>query len=90
MRRISITIPEKVADALDRIVRMDPSNPPKSRVVSDALLRYVASSYPELLRKQNVRGPTVLTALRSVAPRAPSPTLRRAKLDLPKWSRVEG
>jgi metal-responsive CopG/Arc/MetJ family transcriptional regulator len=51
MRRISITIPDKVAEALERIARTDPSNPSRSRIVSDALVRYVASLYPELLRK---------------------------------------
>jgi len=90
MRRVSVTIPEKIADALERIVRLDPSKPPKSRIVSDALLRYIASLYPELLRKGNFKGPTVLIALKSAAPRAPSPTLRKTKLPLPKWSKIEG
>jgi metal-responsive CopG/Arc/MetJ family transcriptional regulator len=51
MRRISITIPDKVAEALERIARTDPSNPSRSRIVSDALVRYIASLYPELLRR---------------------------------------
>lgn len=90
MRRISITIPDKIAEALERIARTDPSNPARSRIVSDALVRYIASLYPELLRKGPVKGPTVLIALRSAVPRAPSPTLRKAKLALPKWSKIEG
>ena len=90
MRRISVTIPDRIAEALERIARTDPSNPTRSRIVSDALVRYIASVYPELLRKGPVEGPTVLIALRSAMPRAPSPTLRKAKLGLPKWSKVEG
>lgn len=89
MRRISVTIPEKVADALEKVVGLEPSKPARSRIVSDALLRYIASLYPELLRKGSVKGPTVLMALKSAAQRAPSPTLRRSKLALPKWSKVE-
>jgi len=90
MRRISITIPDKIAEALERIAHTDPSNPPRSRIVSDALVRYIASLYPELLRRGPVKGPTVLIALRSAVPRGPSPTLRKAKLALPKWSKIEG
>ena len=90
MRRISVTIPDKIAEALERIARTDPSNPARSRIVSDALARYIASLYPELLRKGPVKGPTVLIALRSAVPRAPSPTLRKTKLALPKWSKIEG
>jgi len=89
MRRISVTIPEKIAEALERVVRIDPSKPPKSRVVSDALSRYIGALYPELLHRGNIKGPTVLTAIRLASPRAPSPTLRKTRLALPKWSKIE-
>jgi len=90
MRRITVTIPDKIAEALERLVRIDPSKPPKSRVVSDALWRYITSLYPQLLCKSNIKGPAVLTAIKSASPRAPSPTLRRTRLALPKWSKFEG
>jgi len=90
VRRISVTIPDNIAEALERIARTDPSNPARSRIVSDALVGYIASHYPEFLRKSRVKGPTVLTALRSAVPRAPSPTLRKTNLALPKWSKIEG
>jgi len=90
MRRITVTIPDKIAEALERLVRINPTKPPKSRVVSDALWRYITSLYPQLLPKSNIKGPSVLMAIRSAAPRAPSPTLRKTRLALPKWSKVEG
>jgi hypothetical protein len=89
MRRISATIPEKVADALERAVRLDPTRPPKSRIISDALLRYLGSLYPQLFRRDDLTGPSVLAALKSTRPRGPSPTLRRTKLALAKWKQIE-
>ena len=93
MRRISVTIPEDLAEALDRIVELDPLKPSRSKVVSKALMSYIASRYPHLLRRGEavkVKGPSVLAALKSARPRAPSPTLRRGRLRLPRWTRVEG
>lgn len=89
MKRISATIPENIADALERAVRLDPTRPPKSRIISEALLRYLTSLYPELFRRSKASGPSVLVALKTPRPRGPSPFLRTTKLGLPKWKRIE-
>ena len=90
MKRISVTIPDELAEALERAVEADPSKPSRSRVVSEALARYLVWRYPEALARKPVRGPSVLAALKSAKPRAPSPTLRRRRLRLPRWVEVEG
>jgi metal-responsive CopG/Arc/MetJ family transcriptional regulator len=90
VKRISVTIPDELAEALERAVEVDPSKPSKSRVVSEALARYLAWRYPETLARGHIKGPSVLAALKSARPRAPSPTLRRSRLRLPKWAEVEG
>jgi len=90
MKRISVTIPDELAEALNRAVRLDPLKPSKSRIVSEALMRYLALKYPGLIRLRPVKGPTVVAALKTVKPQAPSPTLRRARLRIPRWVRVEG
>lgn len=54
-------------------------------------MRYIASRYPSLLiRGPPGKGPRVLSSLKAARPRAPSPTLRRTRLGLPRWVKVEG
>ncbi|MEM3545989.1 MAG: hypothetical protein QW547_02595 [Candidatus Bathyarchaeia archaeon] len=90
MKRISITIPDELAEALDKATKLDPLKPPKSRIVSEALMRYLALKYPSLLGRRPFKGPTVVAVLKIAGPRAPSPTLRRTRVQTPRWIRVEG
>ena len=89
LRRISATIPEHVAEALDRFIEQDPTNPPRSRIIAEALVRYISSFYPELVRRADGKEQTVVATLKSARPRTPFPTLRRTPLNIPKWKLVE-
>lgn len=90
MKRISVTISEELAEALEKIVKLDPLKTSKSMIVSEALFRYIMSKYPSLLKCEPSKGPRVIAALKTAKPHAPSPTLRRGRLGLPRWVRVEG
>gem|GEM_PF-5502041 len=82
-------MPEELDEALGKELHSDPSNRSKSAVISAAVTDYLARRHPQVLKTRKPRlGPTVLRYLKGVK-RAPSPTLRRAKLALPKWQRVE-
>ncbi|HDI31951.1 MAG TPA: ribbon-helix-helix protein, CopG family [Thermofilum sp.] len=89
MKRITISIPDELAEALEKVVKLDPLRRSRSAIISEALTRYIASKYPNLLRHKEVKGPTVISALKIAKLRAPSLTLRRTRLKLPEWVKVE-
>lgn len=90
MRRLSVTIPDELGEALEKVVMLDPLKRSKSKIVSEALMRYLVSKYPSLILRKSVKGPSVIAALKAVKPRAPSSTYRKSKLHLPEWVKVEG
>ncbi len=79
---MSATIPEHVAEALDRFIKQDPTNPSRSRIISQAPVRYISSFYPELVRREAAKEPAVVAALKSARPHAPFPTLRTGQYEI--------
>jgi len=72
---------KSLGDVDHRIILKTGIGRPRKKYIGGSSLRRAES---------NIKGPAVLTAIKSASPRAPSPTLRRTRLALPKWSKSEG
>ncbi len=154
VKKIWVRVPEEIAEALEEAIKHDPFKASKSQIVSEALLHYLISEYPEtslrlmeklaektgelgaafgaawlikVLKEEGYgekvkefiekldmeklaektgelgaaelikllriykpyKGPSVVISLKKIRPRAPSPSLRKHRLPLPRWIEVE-
>lgn len=83
MGRITISIPDDLTEAVDKLIGEGAEYRKRSHFFVDALKEYIRINYPELLPKENRSGPMVLEGIRAgKGPRGPSPRLKeRRKLE---------
>jgi metal-responsive CopG/Arc/MetJ family transcriptional regulator len=81
MRRITVTIRDEVARALEEILANSAEYRKRSHVVEDALEQFIRINYPELLEKEERTYPSILWKLRVHRRhlRGPSPRIRGRK-----------
>jgi len=89
MKRFSISLPDDVVEALEKILESEPTAS-RSKIIADSLTEYIARHHPFLLsRGENSRGPRVLRELKATLRRAPSPRRRKLQRILEGWKRID-
>lgn len=91
MRRLTVSLPEELMDALDKILVEYPEFRKKSHVIADALEEFIRIHYPSLMETREERiYPTVLWKLKTYRRKPRGPSLKAAGRKAPgEWKIVE-
>lgn len=76
MGRITISLPDDLGKAVDKLTGEMAEYRKRSHLFADALREYIRINYPEVLPKEDRSGPMVLEGIGArKVPRGPSPSL---------------
>jgi len=90
MRRLTVSIPDRLAIALDKILEEHPAYRKKSHVVADALEGFIRLRYPTMIELEEKTYPTVLWRMGLGRERPRGPSLRAPGRKAPgEWKVVE-
>nr|MDO8080370.1 ribbon-helix-helix protein, CopG family [Candidatus Freyarchaeota archaeon] len=89
MKRFSVSLPDDVAEALEKILESEPTAS-RSKIIADSLNEYIARHHSFFInRREDSKGPRVLRELRATQRRAPSPRRRKLQRVLEGWRRID-
>ncbi|MEM2133939.1 MAG: ribbon-helix-helix protein, CopG family [Candidatus Jordarchaeaceae archaeon] len=77
MKRFSVSLPDDVAESLEKILESQPTAS-RSKIIADSLREYIARHHPSFLSRKEDLGPRVLRELKATQRRAPSPRRRKS------------